>query len=91
MKGIICFGMGVTLREGDREYFYAALDKHFPGMKEKYHKKYGYAYEVTSDNHKDLMKLFHQRCKEHGIIDDVGKCFEYLHELPDKYEQLTLF
>ena len=33
--GIICFGMGVTLREGDREYFYAALDKHFPGMKER--------------------------------------------------------
>lgn len=32
VKGIICFGMGLTLRDGDREYFYAALDKHFPGM-----------------------------------------------------------
>ena len=48
--GIINFGMGVTLREGDREYFYAALDRHFPGMKERYHRKYGYSYEVRSDN-----------------------------------------
>ena len=36
VKGIICFDMGVTLREGDREYFYAALDRHFPGLKERY-------------------------------------------------------
>ena len=41
--GILTFGMGVTLREGDREYFYEALDKHFPGMKGRYHRKYGYA------------------------------------------------
>lgn len=34
--GIINFGMGVTLREGSREYFYAALDKNFPGMRKKY-------------------------------------------------------
>ena len=32
VKGIINFGMGLTLREGDREYYYAALDKHFPGL-----------------------------------------------------------
>ena len=31
--GIINFGMGVTLREGDREYFYRALERYFPGMK----------------------------------------------------------
>lgn len=32
--GIICFGMGMTLRQGDREYYYAALDRHFPGLRE---------------------------------------------------------
>lgn len=89
--GIICFGMGVTLREGDREYFYAALDKHFPGMKNKYHSKYGYAYEIASDNHEDLMRLMDQKCREHGIICDVDKCFAYLHEFPEHYEQLSLF
>ncbi len=91
VHGIICFGMGVTLREGDREYFYAALDKHFPGLKERYQRKYGLAYEVTSDNHKELMNNLRTRCKESKIIYDVEKCFDYLHEFPKKYEQMSLF
>lgn len=91
VHGIICFGMGVTLREGDREYFYAALDKHFPGLKEKYQKKYGNAYEVNSENNKELMKLFTDTCRENGIIYNINECFRYLHEFPDKYEQLRLF
>lgn len=89
--GIICFGMGVTLREGDREYFYKALDRHFPGMKEKYHRKYGYAYSLPSDNSGELMKIFKDTCRSNGIIHDVEKCFEYLHEFPEQYEQMTLF
>lgn len=91
VHGIICFDMGVTLREGDREYFYAALDQHFPGMKGKYHRKYGYAYEISSERSGELMKIFRKTCKEHGIICDVEKCFQYLHEFPEKYEQLSLF
>lgn len=91
VRGIICFGMGMTLREGDREYFYAALDRHFPGMKERYHRRYGYAYEVPSDRNRQLMKLFYEKCREHNIICEVDKCFEYLHEFPERYEQLTLF
>lgn len=89
--GIICFGMGMTLRDGDREYYYAALDKHFLGLHERYHKKYGYAYEVPSDNYKELMGIFKRTCKEHGIVSDVEKCFAYLREFPEKYEQLSLF
>ena len=93
VRGIICFGMGVTLREGDREYFYEALDRHFPGMKGRYHQKYGYAYEVNSDNHAELMKLFRETCHEHGIMCEVDEVFRYLHEFPEdkNYEQLTLF
>mgnify|MGYP002797627170 CR=1 FL=1 len=89
--GIICFGMGVTLREGDREYFYGALDKHFPGMKEKYHRRYGYDYDLPSDQNQELMKIFRSKCQENGIVHDIGTCFEYLHEFPEKYEQMTLF
>lgn len=89
--GIICFGMGVTMREGDREYFYAALDKHFPGMKERYHNKYGYAYELVSDRNAELMELFKQTCQENHIESDVNACFRYLRDFPEKYEQLTLF
>lgn len=89
--GIICFGMGMTLREGDREYFYAALDRHFPGMRQKYHQKYGYAYELESDRNRELMNFFTDICEKHEIVHDVESCFQYLHELPEKYEQLKLF
>lgn len=89
--GIICFGMGVTLREGNREYFYKALDKEFPGMKEKYHYKYGNAYEIPSDRNQELMRLFRGKCREHGIVHSVDECFAYLHEYSGKYQQLGFF
>lgn len=89
--GIINFGMGVTLREGNREYFYSSLDKYFPGMKEKYHRKYGYSYELQSDRNGELMGLFKEKCKEHGIVYDINDCFRFLREFPEKYEQMTLF
>lgn len=91
--GIICFGIGLTLREGNREYFYQALDRHFPGLKEVYQRKYGHAYEIGSDKNGELMKLFHSTCREHGIVSDMDSLFTYLHTLPEKetYEQLSLF
>ena len=91
--GIINFGMGMTLREGDREYFYAALDKYFPGLKEQFHHKYGYAYQIASSQNAKLMKLFHKKCRAHGIVDNVEEVFQYLSTFPQKeqYQQLRLF
>lgn len=91
VHGIICFGMGMTLREGNREYFYAALEKHFPGMKQKYQKKFGNAYEIVSDSHKELWDLFVEKCRENHIEYNIKECFKYLHEFPEKYEQLSLW
>lgn len=91
--GIICFGMGLTLRQGDREYYYAALDKHFPGLREKYHRKFGYAYEIPSDRQGELMRYFYGFCKENRIVSDVEQVFAYLREFPENkgYEQLSLW
>ena len=92
VKGIICFGMGVTLREGDREYFYSALDRHFPGVKEKYIKRYGDAYECYSDNNKQLMAIFKAVCDEHNIISKPEDVFSYLRHFPEeKDKQISLF
>ena len=91
VKGIICFGMGVTLREGDREYFYQALDKHFPGLKDKYISTFRNSYEVSSPNEKTLMKLLKKICDENGILSDPKDCFTYLQKFPEKYEQISLF
>ncbi len=93
VKGIICFAMGLTLREGNREYFYENLDKNFPKLKQLYQKKYGNAYEITSDNNASLMRILITECAKHNIMSDVNQIFEYLHEFPyDKgSEQLSFF
>ena len=91
VKGIVCFNMGLTLREGDREYFYAALDRHFPGLKQKYIETYGNAYEVPSPNNKQLLSLFMSICRENDILCTSDACFEYLHEMPKKARQMSIF
>ncbi len=91
VKGVICFDMGLTLREGDREYYYAALDKHFPGLKEKYIARYGNAYEVPSPDSKALMNLFRNTCKDRGMLYRPDDLFKFMQEYPDRYEQMSFF
>ena len=90
VKGIVCFGIGMTLREGNREYFYQALDRHFPGLRRRYEQEFGDAYEINSPNHAYLMQIFHETCEAHGILHTPEDCFRYLQELPEPYEQLSL-
>lgn len=90
VKGILCFGFGVTLREGDREYFYSKLDEHFPGLKKDYQRIYGDDYSVMSPNHVYLMKIFIEECKKHQIVSDVDEIFKYIGEY-ESSEQLSLF
>lgn len=89
--GIIFWGVGVTLREGDREYFYEQLDKHFPGLKQKYIDTYGNAYEVRSPKSKQLTKMVIDLCKQAGIETDTNRVFAYLSTLPKQFEQMDLF
>ena len=89
VKGIICFDMGLTLREGDREYYYTALDRHFSGLKERYIRTYGNAYEVPSPNNGQLMNLFRSFCRDHGMLYKPDECFDYMNRLPEKFEQMS--
>ena len=91
VKGIIDFGMGLTLREGDREYYYAALDKHFPGMKQRYIRRYGNSYELPSPDAKELASIVQKICKENGILSTPEDCFSYMRELPEKNPQISIF
>ena len=91
VKGILSFGMGLTLREGDREYYYAALDKHFPGMKERYIRHYGNAYELASPKSKELWEVFRRILGESGMLVTPEECFAYMREMPEKYEQMSVF
>ena len=89
--GVVCFGMGLTLREGNREYFYSRLDRLFPGLKERYVRTYANQYEVSSPRSAELMELFHKICEERKIVHSNNRIFAYLSEFEEKNPQLSLF
>lgn len=91
--GIMTFGIGLTLRDGDRQYFYEKLDQYFPGIKERYIKRYGEAYELPVPEHTRLMKLVWHECEKAGMEWRTDRLFEYMHRFEDKQagEQMTLF
>ena len=91
VKGIIHFGMGLTLRDGDREYYYAALDRHFPGLKQRYIEIYSNAYELPSPRSRELWQLFHETCESCGIWHDNNQIFTWMNTLEDNDCQMRLF
>ncbi len=88
--GIISFGIGMTLRDGDRQYYYNALDRHFPGLRGEYIRRYGNNYEIASPNGGRLWSMFTSACENAGLIYDNNRLFGYLHEFPET-EQLSLW
>ena len=88
VKAILCFGIGLTLREGNREYFYAALeraalrDSRFAGMKDRYQKTYGYSYMVTSPRDKELMARLARLCAEKKIMLGTDSVFKWMEDFP---------
>ena len=91
VKGVIDFGMGLTLRDGDREYYYAALDRHFPGMKERYIRTYGNAYDLPSPNARELRAVFKRICSENDVLYTPEACFSFMDELPERDVQMSMF
>jgi DNA repair photolyase len=91
VRGILCFGFGVTLREGNREYFYAKLEEHFPGLKQRYIQQFGNAYACNSSNSKQLMDIFQSKCRHQGILYNPEEVFAYLRTFESKKRQVTLF
>jgi DNA repair photolyase len=92
VRGILSFGMGMTLREGSREYYYHSLDRHFPGLKEQYIERYGNSYVLDSPDSRRLTDIFTKFCRSHGVMHHPDEIFAYLNEFPDEgFEQLSLF
>lgn len=93
VTGILSAGMGVTLRDGDRAYFYQKLDEHFPGIKAKYIAAFGAAYQCPSPNAPALERLYQAQCRAHGVLYGWEKPFSYLTQFEDKQadDQMRLF
>lgn len=91
VRGILNFGIGMTLREGNREYYYAKLDQHFPLLRQRYVRSYGNSYILNSPNHKSLMRIFNAYCDEAGILYGENRIFAYLRQWEPDAEQLEIF
>jgi hypothetical protein len=91
VRGILCFSFGVTMREGNREYFYGQLDRLFPGMKQKYIRQFGGAYVCNSPNNEYLTAILKEECERHEIFHESDAVFSYLREFEFQKRQLSLF
>ena len=91
VRGILCFGMGMTLREGNREYYYQKLDEHFPGLRAEYERRYGLAYQIPSPRHGKLMRIFLEQCGAHGVLTGPEQIFAYLRKFESPYRQEALW
>lgn len=93
VKAVVNFGMGVTLRDGSRQYFYAQLDRHFPGAKSRYIQAFGERYECRSPRAAELEEIFQRECRAHKVICEPEAAMAWLMEFEDGRagEQLDLF
>jgi DNA repair photolyase len=76
---------GMTMRDRQRAHFYARLDEHFPGLREKYERRYGDRYECPVPQAGCLEAFFRGLCGELGIPDRIEPY------RPGGAEQLPLF
>ena len=72
-------GFGVTLRQNQRLWYYSQLDARFPGLKEKYQRRYGDAYHCTIPNVRRVWAAFTARCDQYGILykmQDIVRAYQ---------------
>ena len=77
-------GFGLTLRDRQREYYYAKLDRLFPGLREQYQRRYGERYSAESPRAARLGQIFKEECARLGIATRMPF-------YQPESEQLTLF
>ena len=90
VRGVLNLDMGLSLRKGNREYFYKKLDEHFSGLKERYIEEFADSYFIHSRHNRKLKRILKKRCRENGILSNPDEIFEYMHEFPSKSIQSKL-
>lgn len=82
--------MGMTLRNGSRQYYYDKLNTLMLGLSPKYVKRYGTRYNCSSPRAKKLWEVFNQECERLGIITSM-KAITQAYKLGYDDVQLRLF
>lgn len=81
---VVCF-FSMTLRTGNREYYFKALDQKFPGIRDKYTRHYGNAYELVVPEAERLYDVFRDECIKHGLhwkFSDINR--EMFNRMPEQ-------
>lgn len=63
---VVCF-FAMTLRTGNREYYFSALERDFPGVRSRYLYTYGNAYELAVPDADRLYDAFRDECTRQGL------------------------
>ncbi|MCU0522997.1 MAG: radical SAM protein [Anaerolineae bacterium] len=58
---------GMTLRDRQRAYYYARLDEHFPGLRQRYEQRYGERYGCRVPQAGRLEQHLQELCGRYGI------------------------
>ena len=83
-----CFvlpGLGLTMRDRQRIYFYEKLDEHFPGLREKYERRFGEQYFAPANHIWRLEEWLNNLCARLNLPMKAP-----MYE-PVKDEQMALF
>lgn len=81
---------GVTLRAGNREYFYEKLASSFPGVRKRYVEAFGEEYGCMSEKNKRLSSVFKNGCERLGIQYKMSAIIKGIHKSVHT-EPATLF
>ena len=83
--------MGLTLRSGNREYYYQQLDKlELSHVKNSHIKRFGNRYVCDSPNAKKLWPIFSAECERLGLLYDM-RAIRNRYKMGYGDRQLTLF
>ncbi|NKF07195.1 radical SAM protein [Clostridium gasigenes] len=92
-KFIFAYGMGVTLRENQRQYYYEKLIELFPEEKlaKKYIEIYENRYEYQSINSKTLWQCFKRECEKYNMLYKMEDIILSYKDINNKKEQISWF
>ena len=63
----ILASFGMTLRDRQRAYYYAQLNRLFPGLRQQYERQFGDRYSAPARGAARLEQVFKETCERHGI------------------------
>lgn len=85
VKFVFSYGLGVTLRQNQRQYYFDQLNKLFPGnnLPQRYINTYKESYINPASNNKKLWRVFKEECEKYNLLykmEDIIKDYKTNYE-----------